>query len=91
MGAPIRALDELYVVPSLVRTDLAGLMLSSDVFMDSVNREVSMHMMVGFCCTTSKVQVNHRGADPIREEFAGQAIYPHLTTVNEQEPPGSRR
>lgn len=44
MGAPIRCLDELYVALCLYSSPT--LMNSSDVFMDSVNRDVSMEMMV---------------------------------------------
>ena len=46
IGAPIRCLDELYSQPSL---DWKGskLNMCSDVFMDSVNREASMKLLVG--------------------------------------------
>ena len=46
MGAPIRCLDELYVTLCLFESS-SKLTKSSDVFMDSVNRDVSMEMMVG--------------------------------------------
>ena len=45
MGAPLRCLDELWVFkyPHAI-SKLTG---DSDVFMDSVNRDVSMKMIVG--------------------------------------------
>ena len=47
MGSPIRCLDELYV--SLLTSDRvvrASADHASDVFMDNVNRDVSLRMMV---------------------------------------------
>lgn len=47
MGAPIRCLDELYVFQLHVCQITKLTSAPSDVFMDSVNREVSMNMIVG--------------------------------------------
>lgn len=54
IGAPIRCLDELLVYPHC-----AGLMtnLPSDVFMDSVNREASMRLLV--CWHKIHLKSNH--------------------------------
>ena len=53
MGAPIRCLDELSVILRVVI--IRKLMHSSDVFMDSVNREISMEMMVGLEIAINRV------------------------------------
>ena len=58
----------------------------SDVFMDNVNREISMEMMVG---------LRHSGnlyllmflIDQICARVPWQAIYPHNSSVNEQSLP----
>lgn len=64
MGAPIRCLDELLVTFRAVFKH--KLTYPSDVFMDSVNREISMEMMV-----SSEIRINQTTADsPSQIKFA---------------------
>ena len=74
MGAPIRCLDELWVIPCLCRS--STLTISSDVFMDSVNRDVSMEMMVGPSpCYVSSDETDIRPRSNLQGDLAASSSY----------------
>lgn len=85
MGAPVRCLDELYVyhTPFLLTHMLTGV---SDVFMDSVNREVSMRKMVRLLLQAAKKDLILTAAATDRScpILRWEAVHPHHAGIDGQ-------
>ena len=79
IGAPIRCLDELSVGPRRTYGNMA-LTVCSDVFMDSVNREASMKLLVSAYPETL-VLVAYRAPDQSGSRFHWTPIRPHHASI----------